>query len=80
LNHRIFRQEGAEEWIVFLHGLGGTSSIWFKQIHRFAREYNLLLIDLRGHGGSREAYTGSYSFQAMARDVLDVMDSLGLGR
>ncbi|HCZ09730.1 MAG TPA: 2-succinyl-6-hydroxy-2,4-cyclohexadiene-1-carboxylate synthase, partial [Flavobacteriaceae bacterium] len=37
-------------WITFVHGAGGSSAIWFKQIRFFSKYYNLLLIDLRGHG------------------------------
>ena len=40
-------------WITFVHGAGGSSSIWFKQIRFFSKFFNLLLIDLRGHGNSK---------------------------
>ena len=36
------------EWITFVHGAGGSSTIWFKQIKYFSKKYNLLLLDLRG--------------------------------
>ena len=41
------------EWITFVHGAGGSSTIWFKQIKYFSKKYNLLLLDLRGHGKSK---------------------------
>jgi pimeloyl-ACP methyl ester carboxylesterase len=37
----------------FVHGAGGSSSIWFKQIRDFQKQYNVLLLDLRGHGESK---------------------------
>ena len=40
------------KWITFVHGAGGSSTIWFKQIKYFSKKYNLLLLDLRGHGDS----------------------------
>ena len=51
LHHIIYKNENPNaEWIVFIHGAGGSSTIWFKQINAFRKEYNLLLVDLRGHG------------------------------
>jgi pimeloyl-ACP methyl ester carboxylesterase len=37
----------------FVHGAGGSSSIWFKQIRDFKKQYNVLLLDLHGHGDSK---------------------------
>jgi len=38
------------KWVVFIHGAGGSSSIWYKQINSFRKHFNLLFVDLRGHG------------------------------
>ena len=32
---------------------GGSSSIWFNQVRFFKAYFNVLLIDLRGHGSLR---------------------------
>ena len=39
-----------EEWVVFVHGIGGSTKTWGKQIDEFSENYNLLLLDLPGHG------------------------------
>ena len=39
-----------ESWVVFVHGLGGSTKTWKKQIEAFSEQYNLLLLDLPGHG------------------------------
>ena len=44
----------AEEWVVFIHGLGGSTKTWKKQIEAFSKNYNLLLLDLPGHGLNAE--------------------------
>lgn len=67
-------------WVVFVHGAGGSSSIWFLQIKEFIRHFNVLLVDLRGHGRSK-AISGvkedrHYSFEDITRDILEVLDSL----
>ena len=38
-------------WITFVHGAGGSSTIWYKQIKYFSRN-RFLILDLRGHGNS----------------------------
>lgn len=68
-------------WVVFIHGAGGSSSIWFKQVRDYRKHFNVLLIDLRGHGlSSRAASTGRkrYTFPEVAADILAVMDEEGI--
>ena len=66
--------------MTFVHGAGGSSSIWFKQIREFQKHFNVLLLDLRGHGNSNElikkAFQQKYTFQSIAEDVLEVLDHL----
>jgi len=76
LFHRIYRNEKAQDWVVFVHGAGGSSVVWFKQIRAFRPWFNILMVDLRGHGRSA-AYGGNgsaYSLEGISSDILDVMD------
>ena len=43
-------------WVTFVHGAGGSSSIWFKQLREFTKYFNVLLVDLRGHGKSQKKF------------------------
>jgi pimeloyl-ACP methyl ester carboxylesterase len=66
-------------WVVFVHGAGGSSSIWFLQIKEFIRHFNVLLVDLRGHGKSKGVVPKDkhyYDFEDITRDILEVLDSL----
>ncbi|WP_223700479.1 alpha/beta fold hydrolase [Sutcliffiella deserti] len=42
----------SKEWIVLFHGFGGNHSIFYKQLKSFRSQYNILLLDLPGHGKS----------------------------
>ena len=53
LNYTVYRSKKDKPWVTFIHGAGGSSTIWFKQIKSFSKFFNLLLIDLRGHGKSK---------------------------
>lgn len=80
LFHRTFRHPSSKEWVVFVHGAGGSSSLWFKQIKDYRKHFNLLLIDLRGHGRSnkllKNIISKHYSFKEVTTDILRVLDHL----
>lgn len=80
ISFTIYENKNAAEWVTFVHGAGGSSSIWFKQIRDFQKHYNVLLLDLRGHGDSKptlkSAFKQKYTFSALAHDILEVLDHL----
>jgi pimeloyl-ACP methyl ester carboxylesterase len=82
LHHRTYILGEDCEWVVLVHGAGGSSAIWFRQLRSYAEAFNVLLLDLRGHGESArdEMYGGSeyYTFEGVSREVIDVMDHLGI--
>ena len=65
-------------WLTFIHGAGGSSSIWHKQIRFFSKFFNLLLIDLRGHGNSKwltlNPFQSRYTFKVITDDIIKVLD------
>ena len=65
---------------MFVHGAGGSSSIWFLQIKEFIKHFNVLLVDLRGHGKSKGMVDPKgvrhYEFADITQDIFDVLDSL----
>ncbi len=69
-------------WVVFVHGAGGSSSIWHQQMRAFRERYNVLMVDLRGHGGSQvtedQAMTLDYTFDAVSQEVVDVLNREGI--
>ena len=73
-------QNGAElPWVTFVHGAGGSSTIWYKQLKAFSSNFNVLLIDLRGHGRSKAPIyerIKNYNFSTIGDEVLEVLDHL----
>lgn len=61
----------SSHWVVFVHGFGGSTLTWKKQIAAFS-DYNLLLLDLPGHGNSTEENQVTiYGVSARIKEVLD---------
>jgi pimeloyl-ACP methyl ester carboxylesterase len=82
LYYRTYEHGPQSDWVVFVHGAGGSSAIWFKQIREFKQHFNVLLVDLRGHGHSRYVdgtpYSRKYTFEDVSRDVVEVLDHLSI--
>lgn len=76
--YTVYQHESSDQWVTFVHGAGGSSSIWYKQIRAFQKKFNVLLLDLRGHGDSPKQYQQykNYSFKAIALDIIEVIDHL----
>lgn len=68
------------EWVVFIHGAGGSMHTWKYQVAAFRPYFNLLLLDLRDHGRSQsiEPTFDTYNFDIVARDILEVIDHLDI--
>ena len=64
------------DWIVFFHGMGGDCSIFYKQIPFFQEHFNLLLIDLPGHGRSA-SLEGQEPVEFSARQVIELLERVG---
>lgn len=84
LHYETYERAPDAEWVVLVHGAGGSSSIWFRQLRAYRAAFNVLLVDLRGHGGSAGRHADRshlpYTFDALSRDVLEVLDHVGIER
>lgn len=67
--------------LLFLHGLSGSASVWFPYEQEFEPRYNILSIDLRGHGSSwRWPRYEDYGLDLFAEDVSLLLHYLGIQR
>jgi pimeloyl-ACP methyl ester carboxylesterase len=71
-----YRDEGAGEVLLLVHGMGGSSNTWSGVIPLLAKKYRVIAPDLLGHGESDKP-RGDYSvgaFAVLLRDLLDALD------
>lgn len=79
LHYKIRHLDDQADWVVFCHGLGGSSKIWYRQIKEFSLHFNLLFIDFRGHGGSQHLpELKKYKHKEIAKEVIEVLDHLNI--
>ena len=80
LNYITYEHQTQTEWVTFVHGAGGSSNIWFKQIRSFREHFNVLVLDLRGHGRSKpkfsDAFKDNYTFNSITKDIIEVINHL----
>ncbi len=73
----------ASEAVVFLHGLLNSGRVWDPILRRIGGSLRgskrLAAPDMRGHGESAKPPTG-YSSEAGAREVVALLDEMGVGR
>lgn len=64
--------------VVLLHSFLMDASMFAPQVAEFGADYRLIAVDQRGHGET--PVTGPFDYWDSARDVLGVLDELGIER
>lgn len=83
LHYRLFQHPSSDQWITFVHGAGGSGNIWYKQIKDFKERFNVLVLDLRGHGESAKSDQPAfptYTFKMIGNDVMELLNYLKIKR
>jgi aminoacrylate hydrolase len=70
-------ERGSGPAFIFIPGLVGLLNAWEFQVAEFSRSYRCISFDHRGTGDSDKP-TDAYSTEAIARDVIALMDTLGI--
>ena len=75
--HTEIAGEGPD--LLLVAGLGGRGAFWHKQVQEFARHFRVITFDHRGCGESTPDKV-VYGAEHMAKDVLALMDAMGIQR
>lgn len=73
---KVSGKKGAP-WVTFSNSLATSLAMWDGQAAAFAKDYQILQYDTRGHGQS-DAPKGDYSWQDLTGDVIGLWDALGI--
>ncbi len=72
----FFREVGAGDPVVILHGLFGMSDNWLTIAKKLGEQYRVILPDQRNHGKS--FHDQQWDYQTMVNDLKKLMDSQGI--
>lgn len=80
-NELYVEERGSGDPLLLLHGLTGTGADWAHvfDLDALAQTHRVILPDARGHGRSTNP-SGAFTFRQCARDVIALLDVLGIGR
>lgn len=78
MNYRLDGPSGAPT-LVLSNSLGTNLTMWDPQIPALAKQFRILRYDTRGHGESAVT-PGPYSIAQLGRDVIGLLDALGIER
>ena len=72
-----YEKTGQGEPVLFIHGLGSSTGDWESQVKEFSKNYQVVALDLRGHGQSDKP-AGPYSMSLFASDTVGFLKALGI--
>ncbi len=80
LYHEVHRCAPEAPWLLLVHGAGGSTATWKRQVPELSRYCNMILIDLPGHGkmAERGEIASQYSFGQIGSEIWRVADHLGV--
>jgi len=73
-----YERQGKGPTLFIIHGLFGSARNWRSLARRYARDFDVIAVDLRNHGQS--FHDPQMDYPSMAGDLLRLMDALALPR
>ena len=72
MNYKIY-DNNSKDWVLLIHGLGGSIKTWKYQI-KDLQDFNVIAVDLGGHGGSSIKRTRNLLAES-AKEINEVLES-----
>ena len=77
MNYKIYNNN-SKEWLLLIHGLGGSINTWKYQIEDM-KGYNIVAVDLEGHGES-EFIKEKHLLSRSASEINEVLEKGNIGK
>ncbi|WP_431800717.1 alpha/beta fold hydrolase [Halobacillus andaensis] len=82
LEYKVYNKVSGKEDLVLLHGMGGNSNIFYKQLKYYREHFNVVTIHLPGHGNSPSLshYGDKFSQELVSQEVIRTLEHLNIER
>ena len=74
-----YQEVGIGSPVILLHGMGSDHTVWQGLISLLKDNYQMLALDLRGHGQSTKT-PGPYSMELFSQDVYHFLESMDIDK
>src|SRR5205807_10542678 len=75
-----YRTGGDKPVLLLLHGFNGYGLTWLRTAKELEQDYDIIMVDARGHGPSDGIAKGGYPPGATVEDIAGVIQALKLDR
>lgn len=73
-----YNVKGEGPTVLFIHGLLVNSLFWEANVNKLSKDFQVITIDMRGHGYTVDGPVPNYTIERVARDVKQLLDELGV--
>ncbi|WP_404404486.1 2-succinyl-6-hydroxy-2,4-cyclohexadiene-1-carboxylate synthase [Jeotgalibacillus malaysiensis] len=70
--------EGSSKPVVLLHGFTGSTKSWSRLIQTFKNEFQMIAIDLPGHGHTKVTSSEKYRMEQACESIKTILDQLAI--
>jgi N-formylmaleamate deformylase len=78
ITQHYYRSGGDKPALVLLHGFTDDGSCWLPVAEVLAQDYDVIMPDARGHGGSARIGDNGFSNESLAEDAAALIEALNL--
>ncbi len=80
ISQHYYRSGGDKPPLVLLHGFTDSAACWFPATDSLEQDYDVILVDARGHGKSQRIAGIGFRNEALADDVAGLIKALHLNK
>lgn len=80
IHYELFSKDSKKELIVLVHPLGMNRNVWEDSIKALESQYDVLVLDLPGHGRSPAVTEETWTISSLAEMIRELVFSLGYSK
>ena len=78
---QVIEKDTTSPWLLFIHGFGGSTNMWKRQVEHLKDRFNICLVNLPGHNGmklTKEELKSENIFKDTAKEIISKLKEMGI--